>query len=396
MLQSGLFSEAQVESLRSKNPPLPTVQGTPTTTSNSFGALQEQPEGGKNKAKWHFNPLFAPSSEDVFITELATQLPEKAFADWWTSPPATMQEAEDRIQAAAKITQNRKDFYADQSLRTPESVQAGAAAVVRECHLEHAPPGKRAKLSEDTATQAPGARSEPPGPPPNAGDIPCVRQTTYNITGGGGNPTERAHSSPADSTGPKTEGKRGDSSPGRAKKAGGETTRTRSRSPIPREDKAPKGKGARSKPAAPKPAAAAPTFKPEMVPHEGGGWTPHNKEVLRLYVQYFNNEVLFTRMEASEIEEYTQEIREAVEANDGEKKRLDAEAASAEEAKRAAASYKEAVITSAANMGSYKNSQFPRLQQPHRFQGIPQPQNSAVINAANARLAASRPAEAGG
>ena len=132
MLQSGLFSEEQVDSLRSKNPPLPTVQGVPTPISNSFGGLQEQPEGGKGKAKWHFNQLFAPASEDIFRPDMASQLPPKAFADWWTSPPATMQEAEDRIQAAAKITQSRKEFYADQSLRTPESVHAAAASLVRE------------------------------------------------------------------------------------------------------------------------------------------------------------------------------------------------------------------------------------------------------------------------
>ena len=160
MLQSGLFSEEQVDSLRSKNPPLPTVQSVPTTISNNFGVLQEQAEGGKDKVKWHFNPLFSPATEDVFHTDLAAQLPEKAFPDWWTTPPSSMQEAEDLMRAAAKITQNRKDFYADQSLHTPEIVHEAAAAVARESHLGHMPPGKRAKTSEDVVAQAPGARSE--------------------------------------------------------------------------------------------------------------------------------------------------------------------------------------------------------------------------------------------
>ena len=118
-------------------------------------------------------------------------------------------------------------------------------------------------------------------------------------------------------------------------------------------------------------------------------------EVLRLYSLHFEDEVLFNRMETSEIEEYKQEIKDAVEANDGERRRVDAEAAIAEETKRIAATYKQAVIAAASHVGGYKNSSFPKLQQPHRFQGVPQPQTSAAINAVNARLAASRPAATG-
>ena len=121
-------------------------------------------------------------------------------------------------------------------------------------------------------------------------------------------------------------------------------------------------------------------------------------EVLRLYSLYFEEEALFNRMETSEIEEYKQEIKDAVEANDGESKRLEAEAAIAEENKRIAgiaASYNQAVIAAASQGGGYRNSSFPKCPQPHRFQGIPQPQTSAAINAVNARLAAPRPAETG-
>ena len=119
-------------------------------------------------------------------------------------------------------------------------------------------------------------------------------------------------------------------------------------------------------------------------------------EVKRLYVEYFSNEVLVSRMEPSEIEAYTQDIDEVVEANDGERKRQEAELAKAEEVKREAASYKEAVTAMAGtNMGGYKNSSFPRLPNPLRFHGCPQPHTSASINAANARLAASRATDGG-
>ena len=101
-------------------------------------------------------------------------------------------------------------------------------------------------------------------------------------------------------------------------------------------------------------------------------------------------------MEASEVEEYKQEIKDAVEANEGESKRLEAEAALAEENKRIAASYKQAVMAAASQGGGYRNSSFPKCLAPHRFQGIPQPQTSAAINAANARLAASRQVETEG
>lgn len=79
MSKSGLFSAEQVESLCSKQPPLPTIQVSPTSTSNSFSMLQEQSESEKGKPKWHFNPVFSPAAEDVSHTDLPTQLPEKAF-----------------------------------------------------------------------------------------------------------------------------------------------------------------------------------------------------------------------------------------------------------------------------------------------------------------------------
>ena len=79
---------------------------------------------------------------------------------------------------------------------------------------------------------------------------------------------------------------------------------------------------------------------------------------------------------------------------EGESKRLEAEAATAEENRRMAASYKQAVMAAASQGGGYRNSIFPKCPQPHRFQGIPQPQTSAAINAANARLAATRQFEA--
>ena len=72
--------------------------------------------------------------------------------------------------------------------------------------------------------------------------------------------------------------------------------------------------------------------------------------------------------------------------------------ATAEETKRIAATYKQAVTTAASRnggLGGYKNTSFPRVLQPHRFQGIPAPQTSVSINAINARLAGSRPTETG-
>jgi len=264
----------------------------PTSTSNRYEALQEQPESGKGKAKWHFNPLFAPAAEDIFRPDLANQLPTKAFADWWSSPAATMQEAEDRIQAAAKISQNRKEFYADPTLNTPESVHEAAASLVHG-DADQAPPGKRVMLSEDAAAQAPGTRSSPQGPSPQTGTIPAVQQTTYNDMGCVGASAERTHGSSADAP--------GSGSSGPTKKEEDGAPRARSRSPVPKEDRTPKGKGTKGKSAPAKNSTATPTFMPDMAPHESKGWTPHNLEVLRLYTIFFENEVIFTRMETSEV-----------------------------------------------------------------------------------------------
>ena len=80
-----------------------------------------------------------------------------------------------------------------------------------------------------------------------------------------------------------------------------------------------------------------------MEPHQEAGWTPHNIEVKRQYSEYLEREVLFSRMEKTEVEAYLGELVEAVEANDGEAKRLAAATEAAAEARRAATTYKEAV-----------------------------------------------------
>ena len=137
-----------------------------------------------------------------------------------------------------------------------------------------------------------------------------------------------------------------------------------------------------------------------MEPHQGAGWTPHNVEVKRQYSEYFEREVLFSRMEKNEVDTYIQELVEAVEANDGEAKRLAAATEAAAEAGRAATTYKEAVqqvgmvvALDEKGKGNGKNSSFPKIHAPHRFNGCPQPSwNSESINAANALLASKREA----
>ena len=136
-----------------------------------------------------------------------------------------------------------------------------------------------------------------------------------------------------------------------------------------------------------------------MDPHMGAGWTPHNWEVRRQYTEYFDMEVLFSRMEEEEKAEYLEELTETVEADDGETKRLVAVSEAAAEVKRQAATYKEAVqqvgmavaLDENGKGGGKANSSFPKIYAAHRFHGCP-PKSSESINAVNALLAKKREA----
>ena len=135
----------------------------------------------------------------------------------------------------------------------------------------------------------------------------------------------------------------------------------------------------------------------------GAGWTPHNVEVRRQYTEYFDLEILFSRMEEVEVEAYLGELAETVEANDGEAKRVAAASEAAAEARRAATTYKEAVqqvgmavaLDENCKIGGKTNSSFPKIHAPHRFNGCPRnSRSSESINAINALVAKKREAAA--
>ena len=135
----------------------------------------------------------------------------------------------------------------------------------------------------------------------------------------------------------------------------------------------------------------------------GAGWTPHNVEVRRQYTEYFDLEILFSRMEEVEVEAYLGELAATVEANDGAAKRVAAVSEAAAEARRAATAYKEAVqqvgmavaLEEKGKGGGETNSSFPKIHAPHRFNGCPQnSRSSEPINAINALVASKREAAA--
>ena len=147
---------------------------------------------------------------------------------------------------------------------------------------------------------------------------------------------------------------------------------------------------------------APPPIKPEMEPTHEAGWTLHNIEVRRQYTEYFELEILGGGMERDEVNEYLDEITQAVEANGGEARREAAAKEAAAEARSEAIAYKTVVQQSGmaaaldeSGKGNGKtNSSFPKVHAPHRFNGCPQPaRSSESINAINALVAKGRGAD---
>ena len=136
-----------------------------------------------------------------------------------------------------------------------------------------------------------------------------------------------------------------------------------------------------------------------MEPTPEAGWTLHNVEVLRQYTLYLELEILGGGMEEDEVAGYLDEIKQTVEANNGEGRRKEAEKEAAAEAKRSAITYK-AVVQQSGMAGTLNgggkgkgktNSAFPTMHAPHRFNGCPQPARAAeTANAVNALLASGR------
>ena len=137
-----------------------------------------------------------------------------------------------------------------------------------------------------------------------------------------------------------------------------------------------------------------------MEPTPEAGWTIHNTEVLRQYSAYLEQEILGGGMVREEVDEYLDEIKQTVEANNGEARREAAEEAAATEAKRNAISYKTALVQQGAvgvlNVGGKgkgrTNTSFPTLHAPHRCNAMaPQPAKATEsANAVNALLTQGR------
>ena len=104
-------------------------------------------------------------------------------------------------------------------------------------------------------------------------------------------------------------------------------------------------------------------------------------------------------MVREEVDGFLDEIKQAVEANNGEARRVAAEEAAAAEAKRNALSYKTVLqqqgavgVLNVGGKGKGKtNSSFPTIHAPHRYNGCPQPAKAMeTANAVNALLAQGR------
>ena len=130
---------------------------------------------------------------------------------------------------------------------------------------------------------------------------------------------------------------------------------------------------------------------PEMEPTLGAGWTAHNIEVRRQYTAFLELEIVGGGMDRDEVDGFLAEVSQTVEANDGEAKRVAAEATAAAEANVKALTYKAALqqqsIKEALNIGKGKgkgNSSFPSDTKPGRFTAIPHTKTSDEVRAITA------------
>lgn len=77
------------------------------------------------------HPLFRPTSaEDLIVGQTAPD-PAAAFTGWFDKPAQTIEEAERYVEAAAQISEKRKEFWESKD-EGPQKVQEAAADVASE------------------------------------------------------------------------------------------------------------------------------------------------------------------------------------------------------------------------------------------------------------------------
>ena len=126
-----------------------------------------------------------------------------------------------------------------------------------------------------------------------------------------------------------------------------------------------------------------------MEPCRGAGWTVHNNEVLRLYKANLDLEIIGGGMANEEVDGHLARINEIVEADDGENKRVAAEAAAHAANTQKARSYRDALNQQSINelyiidgkgKGKEKSS-FPQDLKAARYNPMPHNKTSDTVKA---------------
>lgn len=164
----------------------------------------------------------------------------------------------------------------------------------------------------------------------------------------------------------------------------------RSRSPVPQGPKvrAAKDKVKEISRVEKQAGMEVPVVLPKLAPIAATGWTAHNTEVLKQHSAYMDLEVASGTVSSDERTGFLQSIRDIIESEDGENKRVAAEAVVAAKLERKAKSFKEAFqqqptldgINFAGGKGKGKgNSQFPHGTNPGRYTAIPHNSNTTEV-----------------
>ena len=72
------------------------------------------------------HPLFRPTAADDPIIPATAPVPAAAFTGWFDKPAQTIKEAEQFVEAAAKISETRKEFWESKN-KDPQKIQEAAA-----------------------------------------------------------------------------------------------------------------------------------------------------------------------------------------------------------------------------------------------------------------------------